>query len=186
MRPLTGLPEWRPKLFCDRVHSSARGRAPPGKMALETDMRLMFALVCCVATCAAHADVYRYVDRDGTVKYTDKPETLPAELLAKIKSQRTDNADVADRVAADLQARDAATAQSQADAAKQADAKKAALNTAEDKAERCTKARERYDNVMNAQKLYTTNESGEREYMDSAQIDQTRASAKQMMDTWCN
>jgi len=139
-----------------------------------------------LAVSTGHADVYRFVDSKGQVQYTDRPETLPAELLAKIKSQRTDNAALADRVAADLKARDAAAkVQQEADKAS-ADGKKAAQSTAADKAERCNKARERYDNVMNAQRLYSTDDKGERTYMDDKQTDQARASAKQMMDTWCN
>jgi hypothetical protein len=139
-----------------------------------------------LAVSASQADVYRFVDNKGQVQYTDRPETLPAELLAKIKSQRTDNSALADRVAADLKARDAAAKTQEASDKASTDGKKAAQSTAADKAERCTKARERYDGVMNAQRIYSTDDKGERTYMDDKQTDQARASAKQMMDTWCN
>jgi hypothetical protein len=61
-------------------------------IALETHMSLPKSLTAAafalslLAVSASHADVYRYVDKDGHVQYTDKPETLPAELLAKLKS----------------------------------------------------------------------------------------------------
>lgn len=138
-----------------------------------------------IAVSVSQADVYRFVDSKGQVQYTDRPETLPAELLAKIKSQRTDNSALADRVAADLKARDAA-AKAQQGASSGADSKKAAQTTAADKAERCTKARERYESVMTASRIYSTDEKGERVYMDEKQSEQARVSAKQLVDTWCN
>lgn len=136
----------------------------------------------CLLALPALADVYKYVDEHGQVKYTDKPELLPAELLARMKSQRTDNAAVAERVAAEQQQ----TQEKNAEQASAAEKQKAQKNTAADKTERCTKARERYDQLMSAQRVYSTNEKGERVYMDDKEIEKSRASAKQMMDTWCN
>jgi len=130
----------------------------------------------------ASADVYRYVDDKGLVQYTDKPELLPAEILARIKSQRTDKSALADRVATEQQQ----TQEKNAEQASAADKQKAQKNTAADKADRCTKARERYDQIMSAQRVYSTNEKGERVYMDDKEVEKSRASAKQMMDTWCN
>jgi len=142
---------------------------------------LVVSMICLLGS-PAWADVYKYVDENGLVKYTDKPELLPAEILARIKSQRTDNSAVAERVAAEEQQ----AQEKNADQASAADKQKAQKNTAADKAERCTKARERYDQIMSAQRVYSTNEKGERVYMDDKEIDKARASAKQMMDTWCN
>ncbi len=139
-------------------------------------------IVACMLALPVFADVYKFVDDKGQVQYTDRPETLPAELLAKIKSQRTDKSAVADRTAAEQQQNDASNAnQANAD-----DNKKAQKTNAADKADRCAKARERYDQVMSAQQIYSTNDKGERVNMDEKQVDQTRASAKQLMDTWCN
>lgn len=140
------------------------------------------AVVVAMAATTTMADVYKYVDANGHVQYTDKPELLPAEILARIKSQRTDNAAVADRTAAQQQQYDSInSSQAAAD-----DKSKSQKNTAADKAERCTKARERYEQVMSAQRLYTQNDKGEKTFMDEKETDKARASAKQMMDTWCN
>jgi hypothetical protein len=138
--------------------------------------------VVCILALPATADVYKYVDKDGHPQFTDKPELLPAELLAKIKSQRTDSSTAAERSAAEQQQNESISA-GQANAA---DKKKAQQTNAADKADRCAKARERYDQVMSAQSIYTTNEKGEKQYLDDKQQQQTRASAKQLMDTWCN
>ena len=56
---------------------------------------------------------------------------------------------------------------------------------AKDKAERCAKARERYDKYMNSQKLYEQGANGERRYLNSEELDAARASAKASMDVLC-
>lgn len=139
-----------------------------------------------VVASASYADVYRFVDSKGQVQYTDRPETLPAELLAKLKSQRTDNSVIADRVAADLKARDAEAKAKEASAKATADKQKAEQITAADKANRCTQARGRYESVTTTGRVYSLDDKGERVYMDDKQLEQARATAKEQMDTWCN
>lgn len=139
-----------------------------------------------LAVSASQADVYRFIDSKGQVQYTDKPETLPAELLARLKSQRTDNAAIADRVAADLKARDAAAKTQEAASKTAAEKVKADQVTAADKANRCTQARSQYAAVTTTGRVYTVDEKGERSYMDDAQLEKSRATAKEQMDTWCN
>ncbi len=138
-----------------------------------------------IAAGISHADVYRYVDKNGNVQYTDKPEQLPAELLAKLKSQRTDNSALADRVAADLKARDAVAKTQDAASKEAAEKAKAAATTAADKADRCTRARNQYANVSQTGRVYTLDDKGERVYMDDAQLEASRVTAKEQMDTWC-
>jgi hypothetical protein len=70
--------------------------------------------------------------------------------------------------------------------AKVADSAKANAMTAEDKAKRCTDARQRYQALMDAQRLFEQDPSGERRYLDSAEIDAARANAKQVMDEFCS
>lgn len=138
-----------------------------------------------IAAGISHADVYRYVDKNGNVQYTDRPEQLPAELLAKLKSQRTDNSALADRVAADLKARDAVAKTQDAASKEAAEKAKAAATTAADKADRCTRARNQYANVSQTGRVYTLDDKGERVYMDDAQLEASRVTAKEQMDTWC-
>lgn len=139
-----------------------------------------------VAISSSQADVYRYVDKNGHVQYTDKPETLPAELLAKLKSQRTDNSAIADRVAADLKARDAAAKAQEAANKAATDKTKTDQVTAADKANRCAQARNQYAAITTTGRVFTVDDKGERVYMDDAQLDKARATTKEQMDTWCN
>ncbi len=81
---------------------------------------------------------------------------------------------------------------SDADKAKAEAAKKAAESrqakelTAADKAKRCQESRTRYQNMMNARRLYEPGSTGEdRRYLDSNEIDAARENAKKVMDEFC-
>lgn len=134
-----------------------------------------------LAAGTALADVYKYQDEKGNIQYTDKPPSLPAERL-NVQSQRTDVVAV--------QARQQAASQPAASSRPSPGQARAEQNeanelSAKDKAERCIKARERYDRYMNSQKLYQQDEKGERRYLDSAELDSARAAAKASMDVMC-
>ncbi len=131
----------------------------------------------------AASDVYKYTDEKGNVLYTDKPRTLPAERL-NVQTTKVDPTTVT-RQAEDMkrmQEADKARAQAATQQTNQANA--AQLN-AKDRAERCSKARDRYDKYMNSQKLYEEKPGGERHYLTSEELDAARASAKANMDSWC-
>lgn len=137
-----------------------------------------------LAAGTAAADVYKYRDEKGNIQYTDKPPQLPAERL-NVKSQRTDVVAVQERNETEQQRQAAAARQQQQTRTQAADQKQAAQLNAADKAERCAKARERYDKYMNSQKLYEQGENGERRYLTSEELDAARASAKASMDVLC-
>lgn len=150
---------------------------------LRSSLTIVFtALV--LAAGSASADVYKFTDDKGNVLYTDKPATLPAERL-NIESNKTDVVAVQARQEAEMKRMQDAQRTRQQGSAQQADQKAAQELTAKDKAERCTRARERYDSYMNSQRLYQTDEKGERRYLDSAELDAARNSAKVSMEELC-
>jgi hypothetical protein len=132
----------------------------------------------------AAADVYKYKDEKGNIQYTDKPPELPAERL-HVKSQRTDVVAVQERTAAEQKQRAATAEQQQQSRTQAADQQEATQLSAKDKAERCAKARERYDKYMNSQRLYEQGADGERRYLSSDELDAARAAAKTSMDVLC-
>jgi hypothetical protein len=160
----------------------------PRTAVVETNMLRSIVLLAVTAgtLCAAqvHADVYKYTDPNGNVQYTDKPHTLPAERL-NVRSQKTDTVALAERQAADMQRMQAASTVRQTANAQNADAKAAGELTAKDKAERCVKARERYDSFMTSQRLYETQANGERRYLSDAELTAARTTAKSAMDELC-
>ncbi len=150
-------------------------------------LKSLLLLTLTTATLAAGtvaADVYKYKDEKGNIQYTDKPPQLPAERL-NVKSQRTDIVAVQERQAAEQKQQAAANGERDEARAQAQDQKEASQLSAKDQAERCAKARERYDNYMNSQRLYEKGNDGERRYLSDAELDAARASAKASMDVLC-
>lgn len=133
---------------------------------------------------AATADVYKYVDEQGNVQYTDKPRTLPAERL-NVQTRRTDTVAVQARQAEEMERMQAASQAYQQNAQQRAAERGAAEEAAQAQAERCAQARERYERYMTSQRLYEPLPDGERRYLSDAELDAARAAAKTSMDEAC-
>jgi hypothetical protein len=149
--------------------------------------RIVLACLAVASLCAtaSAAEVFMSRDAQGRPIYTDRPEKLPAEKL-NVATQQTDVVEAQTRYQAEmtkLQAADKAST----DAARQAtEAKQAAELSATDKAKRCQDARARYQNLMNARRIYEPGSSpDDRRYLDSAEMDATRENAKRVMDEFC-
>lgn len=151
---------------------------------MSRSLLMLTAVTSLLAATAGAGDVYVYKDEQGNVQYTDKPRTLPAERL-DIKSQKTDTVALQARQEAEQKRMQEADKARQQTSTQRSDQQQAAALTAKDKAERCTKARERYDQYMNSQKLYESLPNGERRYLSSEELDAARASAKASMDVLC-
>lgn len=134
---------------------------------------------------AAHADVYKSVDGQGRVQYTDKPVLLPAEKIG-LQSKRTDNAEVAARATAERERQTAGETARQQSQTAQADQQNAQQLSATAKADLCAKARERHDSYITSQRLYEQLPDGQRRYLTDAELTAARASAKAAMDAACN
>lgn len=147
--------------------------------------RTLFVFTAAAAVLAAGpvaADVYKFKDEKGNVLYTDKPSTLPAERL-NVQSQKTDVVAVQARQQEELKRQQAADGSQQQ--ASTSGAQPAAQAAPKDAAERCTKARERYDSYMKSQRLYEVQPDGQRRYLSDAELDTTRAAAKASMEALC-
>jgi hypothetical protein len=144
-------------------------------------------LVAMLVTGGAQAsDVFKETDSAGRPVYTDRPSTLPAQRL-DVRTQATDEVAVQQRYEEQMKTyaeQDKARTNQAADAA---DAARASELSATAKARRCEEARQRYESYMNAWRLYEPGETeGERRYLTSAEIDDARAKALQVMNEFCN
>lgn len=144
----------------------------------------LFALALIIAASAVQADVYKYVDPQGRVQYTDKPQTLPAERL-NMRSQKTDTVALQARTEEERKRQEDADKARQQSGNQKADQRAAAELSAKDKAERCKKARERYDSYVSSQRLFEPLPNGERRYLSDSELDAARSSAKVSMDEFC-
>ena len=144
---------------------------------------------------AAHAQ-YRWVDKDGKVRYGDSP---PAGVKAtRLGAPASGSAPAAPAApAADAKdAKDAkkgpmTAAEKEQDYRKrQADAKKAEEKSAKEsddlakKTENCTHAKE-YKVTLDTGRVARTNAAGERYYMDESQIAQEQVKAQQAIQQYC-
>lgn len=144
---------------------------------------LLVSLTACTLGAQA-ADVYKFKDEQGNVLYTDKPSTLPAERL-NVQSQKTDVVAAQQRQEAEMKRMQESASSRDQSTAQGNEQQQAQQLTARDKADRCVKARERFDTYSNSQKLFEQQPNGERRYLTSEEIDAARASAKATMDVMC-
>jgi hypothetical protein len=142
-----------------------------------------FAVLLC--TTAPAAEVFMTRDAQGRPVYTDRPESLPAAKV-NVATQQTDVVEAQARSQQETARTQQAEKATTEAARKSADTRQAAELSAADKAKRCQDARQRYQEVMNARRIYEPGSTPEeRRYLDSAEIDATRADAKKVMDEFC-
>jgi len=148
-------------------------------------------LLALVFTCAAQAQ-YRWVDKDGKVRYGDTPP--PGVKASRLGAPASGSAPAPAPAAASKDAKKGpltAAEKEQDYRRRQAEAKKGeeksakAEQAASEKAENCTRAKE-YKLTLDTGRVARTNAAGERYYMDEAQIAQEQAKAQQVIQQYCN
>lgn len=143
---------------------------------------ISFVTIAFLAGTALHAaEVYRYVDEDGNVSYSDRPVGANAEQIV-ISTQTPTVA--------------AAPAQPGGDSADAAGLPEETVQRerreptpeerAEDRAANCTIARERVERYAISRRLFRPLPDGEREYLSDAEIDEARARAAADVEEWCD
>lgn len=143
------------------------------------------ALLICSGLAHAQKEVYRWVDTDGTVHYSDVPDDPDAEPTGL-----TYEPTMPGRVAARQQqeaAQYAAAEEQEAVAQEQtAEDQRKQKEVARQREIGCTAARKRMDTYTTAPRLYESLPDGGRRYLTDDEIDQARASAMDDVDAWCN
>jgi hypothetical protein len=146
-----------------------------------------------LAITAAQADVYRSVDAQGQVHYSDTP-TPGAEL---VHVQRGGGGIAFNSTAAAAKSSSAATAastaprangstgQPQDPLAKQAAEKAVQQDVDQTRADQCTKAKSDYEAAIAARRIYKNGTDGERQYLSDDEAEQQRVNLHQAMDTAC-
>ncbi len=147
-------------------------------------------LLLLAAGSAWSAQVYRFVDADGNVTYSDRPDSRNAETIfinTSIATAAVASAATADTASAEEGAIDEDSVTDEED---EIDDNVYAEPTAEEiAAERmatCGIARERRERYNIAHRIYRETEDGEREYLNDAELDATRAQAVADVEEWCD
>ena len=124
------------------------------------------------------AEVFRYIDENGNVAYSDRPIGQNAESIVI-----TTNAPI-------VPPRAAAPAQPETTTPEETGDRQRREPTPEeraaDRAANCTIARERNERYAISRRLFRELPDGEREYLSDAQIDEARARAAADVEEWCD
>jgi hypothetical protein len=122
-----------------------------------------------LASIAGAGDVYVTTDAKGQKIYTDTPQTVPARKL-DYHSQSVDPA----------------TAPQEGPSGAGRDGQQQAPQTAaEDRAVKCTEARQRYETLTTSLGVYTLGPNGEQNFLTAEQMSEERVKAKQFLDKFC-
>lgn len=147
-------------------------------------MRTAVLLGLMTVSVTVSADVYRWVDSQGRVQYSDRPSAEGAERLAVV-SRRSDPAVIAQRNEAAREQYQQSAADSAQRRRDTATAQAVRQDVAKSREEQCKEAKERYRLAVESQKLYRVGKDGERQYLTSAEIDEARMNARRAMDEAC-
>lgn len=124
------------------------------------------------------AEVYREVNPDGTVTYSDRPASDSAETITiDTRAPVGVPPPAAEQPTADAQP----TPETPAEPPEPSPA-----DVAAERAANCAAARERNDRYQMSRRLYRSLPDGEREYLSDEELDAARAGAAADVEQWCN
>ena len=133
------------------------------------------ALVLAGACTLARADVFRWVDADGVVHYSD--EWVPGSVVVKTTKPHPENASPSGLAAANNRANDQVADQANAHAVQQ--------DVAKARDAQCRWAKDRYMKAISSRRVYKESKDGERQYMSDTDADAYRAQARKDVEQAC-
>ena len=147
-------------------------------------MRIAAVLGLMAVSFGASADVYKWVDTQGRVHYSDRPDVEGAERVA-VASRRSNPEAIAERTNAEAGQRNQSNAQATQQSREQATTQAVRQDVSKTRETQCKEAKEQYRVAIESQKLYRMGKDGERQYLTSAEIDEARLNARRAMDEIC-
>ena len=144
-------------------------------------------------TAAAFAQQFKWIDKDGKVRYGDVPPPGvkatplrgPATPAPAAKSATKDGKPAAKGPLTPAE-QDAEFRKRQLEGEKAREKEQKETQQAQEKKENCARAREQVTAIETGQRIARTNAQGERYYLDDAQTAQEAQKARQLAGQWCN
>jgi len=130
------------------------------------------------------AQVYRSVDAEGTVIYSDRPEDDGAESI--FIAARRPASTPAPSPSAERPTNPSEPALEEAGEVERERREPTPEERAEDRAKNCAIAREREERYAISHRLYRETPDGGREYLDDAQLTAARTQATADVQKWCD
>jgi hypothetical protein len=141
-------------------------------------------ILICLPLCAAFGNIYRSVDAQGHVQYSDTPS--PGAVLVSATDTPTDSSSSDSSAASSNNAAGANDADPiHQRLQQQAAARAVQRDTQQVQAQQCKQAQDAYEKSIEARKLYRVNKDGSREYLSDDQAEQERLNNRLAMQTAC-
>ena len=154
-------------------------------------MRLLSAIaLVLLATTSGYCDVYKWVDSDGTVHYSDQPAPAATqEQTLNIRSGTTTDTEAGAKKAPGTKSyieQDADFRKRQVEEEEKRAKEQKALADAKQRQGNCERALANLHALQSGQRITRTNDQGERYYLDDSQRQQEIAETQKAADSWCN
>jgi len=142
-------------------------------------------LICLPLSAVYGADIYRSIDAQGNVKYSDTP-TPGAVLISTVDPQVADSSAASASTANGTGNADTATNDAiHQRLVQEAAARSVQQDTAKARAQECKQAQDAYEQSIDARRLYKLGKDGTREYLNDDQIQQERINNRLAMQAAC-
>jgi hypothetical protein len=155
---------------------------------LRKSLLISLTLLLGAAATPAFATVYRWVDAKGFVHYSDRPPEGAAKVVAidprfadrnqSVQQTTEDTTAPADNSSPPPPDDSSPGEQTARENSVQQDVERA-------RTEQCKKARERYQNYVQSQRLFKEDKDGKRTYLSDTELTDARLKAKRDVDELC-
>ncbi len=149
-------------------------------------LKIFTLLLALLGTAAYAADVYKSKAPDGTVVYSDRPESTDAEFVYSATPHPPRAQSGTTAPAAGRQAGAAGSSPPQAPDIPTLSGGPTAAQLKAERQKNCEIAKETQQRYTLSRRLFRTNAVGEREYLDDAAVAEARAKAAADVKDWCD
>ena len=149
-------------------------------------MKLLIALTA-LTLCAApaYAELYKWVDEQGKVHYSDQPASGKVKSEKKLEIRNQPAAAPAASANKSWQEKNLEYKKRQSSAADAEAKKQKEAQEAKAKIENCDKAKKNLKTLEDGVRIYSYNDKGERSSMDDAQRTKAMDDARKAASEWC-
>jgi hypothetical protein len=148
---------------------------------------MLRSLAFCLAltlSAVASASVYKWIDAQGNVHYSDRPPEGESQIV-EIASSPSSRARAPARSSSEPKQRESTPQTDGKQKAEQATQQAVNSDVAKSRAKQCEEAKARYQTAIDSHKLYKMGKNGEREYLNDAELSQARLDARRTRDESC-
>lgn len=149
---------------------------------MKTQFGFILFLLC---TTSAHAELYKWVDAQGKIHYSDQPATGKTKSETKLEITNQPSATTSPENTKTWQDKELEYKKRQASAADNEAKKLKEAQEAKTKLENCAKAKQNLSQLESITPIYTYDEKTGRRYLNEAQRAEALTDARKSVAEWC-